>query len=114
MLRQADRTLVVVGLVFLACVPLCTVLAPLDERMLDGSNVWLKPIKFQLSVGIFMLTLALMMPLAGGGFRTSRWGRGTVWIAFVTSAFEIAWITLRAGLGERSHYATDAVFGGFM
>ena len=111
---RADRTLVVVGLAILACVPVCAALAVFDARVLDGSNLWLKPLKFQISVGTFLLTLAVMVPLASEGFRRSWLGRAAVWTAICTSVFEIVWITLQAGLGQRSHYATDTAFGAMM
>lgn len=99
---------------FLILVPISALLSLLDGRMIDGSNVWLKPLKFQVSVAIFLATLAVMVPLARPTFRRSVPGRITVWLAIVTSVFEIGWITLRAGMGERSHYATDTAFGGIM
>lgn len=112
--RHADRTLLRTALVFLACVPLSVAFGLIDERTLDGAPVWLKPIKFQLSVAIFLATLAVMVPLAGGRFRASRWGRATVWVAVATSVFEIAWITLQAARGQRSHYNDDSAFGAAM
>lgn len=79
-----------------------------DERTLDGLNVWFKPLKFQVSLGIYFLTLAYMIALAGPRFRAGWWGRATVWVALASGLFEIVWITLQAGLGERSHYAQGA------
>ena len=81
----------------------------LDDRVLDGVNLWLKPLKFQASLGIYLLTLAFMMPLAGPGFRRSWVGRGTVWLAILTGVFEVVWITLRSGVGLRSHYADTTI-----
>ncbi|MEO1128090.1 MAG: hypothetical protein AAFX05_00110 [Planctomycetota bacterium] len=112
--RGADRTLLATALLFLACAPITLALSFLDQRLLDGVNVWHKPLKFQVSVGVFLGTLACMMPLAGEQFRFGRWGRGVVWVAVATSVFEIAWITLQAGRGERSHYNGDSAFGSAM
>lgn len=109
----ADRPLAYAGLAFLAMTPITAVLALLDGRLVDGSNLWLKPLKFQASLAIYLLTLALMVPLAGAAFRRGWVCRITVWVAIGTGAFEIGWITLRAGLGLRSHYA-ESTFGSAM
>ncbi|MEM1165408.1 MAG: hypothetical protein AAGI30_03860 [Planctomycetota bacterium] len=112
--REASRPLLWTAGVFAAMAPLSAALVVIDPRVLDGANVWLKPLKFQLSVSIFLATLAFMMPLAAPSFRRGVLGKSTVAIALATSTFEIAWITFRAAIGERSHYATDTAFGGTM
>ena len=112
--RDADRGLLTAGFFILAMVPVSVLLAVLDPRVLDGSNVWLKPMKFQASVAVFLLTLALALPLASDSVRRGPVGKGTAWLAIVTGGFEVMWISLRAGLGERSHYAFDSTLGGIM
>ena len=113
-LRGADRTLLATGLLFLLCAPASLALSIVDPRTLDGVNVWHKPLKFQVSVAVFLVTLACMAPFAGERFRRSRWGRGVVRVAVATSVFEIAWITLQAARGQRSHYNADSDFGAGM
>lgn len=112
--RGAERTLLGTAIMIGALTPASIVLALIDGRTIDGSNLWLKPLKFQISVAIFLATLAFMVPLARASFRRSAFGRLTIWTAIATSAFEIAWITGRAAIGERSHYASDTAFGGAM
>ncbi|MEM6749484.1 MAG: hypothetical protein AAF612_03345 [Planctomycetota bacterium] len=112
--KRMDRTLRIAGLALLALAPATMALALVDDRVLDGSPIWHKPLKFQVSVAIFLLTLACMTPLAGRRFRRSAWGRGAVWIAITTGVFEVVWITMQAGLGARSHYNTDSTFGSAM
>ncbi|MEM6506458.1 MAG: hypothetical protein AAF711_13535 [Planctomycetota bacterium] len=107
---DADRRLLVFGLVVFGMAAFCTVLAATDSRVLDGANVWFKPIKFQLSLGIFLLTLAAIAAAASGAFIRSPIGRITVWTAIATSGFEIVWITYRAATAERSHYADNSSF----
>ncbi|MEM1212787.1 MAG: hypothetical protein AAGI68_10875 [Planctomycetota bacterium] len=113
LVTHADRPLVYAGLAFLALVPVSVVLAFIDSRTVDGSNLWFKPLKFQASMAIYLFTLALMAPLAGAAFRRGWIGRATVWLAISMGVFEVGWITLRAGLGLRSHYAESA-FGNAM
>lgn len=113
LLTHADRPLAYTGLAVLAAMPFTVLLALIDDRVLDGFNLWFKPLKFQASTAIYLLTLALMVPLTGAAFRRGWTGRATVWLAIATGVFEVAWITLRAGLGLRSHYAESA-FGSAM
>ncbi|MEM1329125.1 MAG: hypothetical protein AAGG07_01050 [Planctomycetota bacterium] len=114
LVSQADRAVLRAGVAILCLVPISVAGALLDGRTLDGAQVWLKPLKFQISVGIYLLTLAIMISLATERFRRSIAGRATVWTAISTSLFEIAWITLQAARAERSHYATDTAFGQVM
>ncbi|MEM6392174.1 MAG: hypothetical protein AAF797_05335 [Planctomycetota bacterium] len=109
LITQADRPLAYAGLGFLAMTPITAGLALLDGRLLDGANLWFKPLKFQASLAIYLFTLALMVPLAGPAFRRGWTGRITVWLAIGTGVFEVGWITLRSGLGLRSHYAETAL-----
>jgi hypothetical protein len=76
----------------------------LDARMLADAPVWLKPLKFEASLALYLATLALFVPLAGPRFRTSWLGRYAVWGAIVPSFLEIAYIGWRASRAEASHY----------
>lgn len=111
LLRDADRSLLWAAGAMAALAPVSLVLLVTDGRVLDGANVWAKPLKFQLSLAIFFATLALMVGLVAPRLRRGLWVRGAVWIAIGTGVFEIVWITLRAAMAERSHYATDTAFG---
>ncbi len=112
--HDADRPLLRTAACIGTLAPISAALVFIDGRMLDGANLWLKPLKFQISTSVFLFTLALAMPLAGRSFPRSVLGRVTVWTAIVTAAFEIVWITFRAAIGERSHYAFDTAVGGVM
>ncbi|MEM1071620.1 MAG: hypothetical protein AAGB48_06595 [Planctomycetota bacterium] len=109
-LYGADRLVLSAGIAILALAPLSIMLAFFDPRIVDGANLWHKPLKFQLSVGLYLITLAMIIPGAGTRFRGSLLGRSTIVVALGTSVFEIAWITFRAANAQRSHYATDTGF----
>ena len=72
-----------------------------DDRVLLGAPIWLKPLKFALSFGIYALALAWMLSLVGGGRRA---GAILGWIVVVTSAIEIIVIFGQAFRGRRSHF----------
>lgn len=76
----------------------------LDERMLNGVAIWIKPLKFQLSIGVYLLTLAWFWAYRHERDRRAGRGRWLVRAAVVTALFEVGYITLQAGLGEASHY----------
>lgn len=112
--RSSDRVLRYAAWGVLALLPFSLVFALIDARVLDGSPVWHKPIKFQMSVGVYLLTLAMLVPWAGSRFRRGWVGRASVWTAVGTAVFEIVYITTMAGLGTRSHYNKDHLFGEIM
>ena len=76
----------------------------LDDRMLNGVNIWMKPLKFQLSLAVFGLTLVWLMPLASQAFRRGWGGRLIVWGFIVPALGEISYIVWRASRGEASHF----------
>lgn len=96
--------LVKTGLVLaLAMIPTALCYA-LDDRMINGVNVWLKPLKFQASLALFAFTLAYFMPMASAAFRRSWAGRFVVWGFIIPTLFEILYIAWRASMGEPSHF----------
>jgi hypothetical protein len=95
-------------------VPATVIAMLVDDRFLDGAGVWIKPLKFELSLAIYVATLALMMPLAGGGFARSRAARWLVGIMVSGSAIELFWIILQAARGDRSHFNEQSTIGQVM
>ncbi|MGL4576920.1 MAG: hypothetical protein ACRCV9_19185, partial [Burkholderiaceae bacterium] len=57
----------------------------LDARTLSGINVWIKPMKFQASVGVYLITLAAFFRALPAGADTTRAGRYVVWAAVITA-----------------------------
>ncbi|MER5747397.1 hypothetical protein [Streptomyces sp. NPDC002225] len=79
----------------------------LDGRTVLGEGVWLKPLKFAVSFGLYTITLAWMIG------RTERWRRtlgrlGTATVVlFVVPEMSI--IAFQAARGERSHFNVSSV-----
>lgn len=103
-LRGADRRLLAIAGGLLALVPPTAVAALLDDRSLDGANLWIKPIKFEVSLAIYAATLAVVVPLAGIRARAARGLRWLVWILATGAVIEMSWIILQAARGTRSHF----------
>lgn len=96
-------------LVAFACLMLAMMLPAaialgLDERVLRGVNVWVKPMKFMASVALLALTTAWFAPLLPDAVRRSRAFGLLVWTVIATGGFEVVYITLQAALGQASHY----------
>lgn len=88
---------------------------PFDTRRILGLNPWIKPLKFDLSTLIFLLTIALMLralgPLSHDSGQNVTWRRSRVWLGWgfgVCMIVENAIISLQSVRGVRSHinYAT--------
>ncbi|MDO8903891.1 hypothetical protein [Hydrogenophaga sp.] len=109
-----QRALTVFALLMWAAM-LPTLLAwGLDDRQLRGVNVWIKPLKFMASVGLFALCTAWFIGLLPPDRRTHRIIRIVVGMLIGAGLFEIGYITLQAGLGVGSHYNTSSAFHGVM
>jgi hypothetical protein len=81
----------------------------IDPRLFNGDNVWLKPLKFEISIAIYLFSFALLLPLTSEAFQRSRLGRFTVWPVIGLLFFELAYIAWRASRGEASHYNRDGL-----
>jgi hypothetical protein len=111
-LRTPEPTLAACG-VLMGLLLLPTALAhALDARTLAGVGVWIKPMKFQLSLFVFLVTLALFVPLAGPAFRHSAAGRFVVFGPVLAAVFEVAYISLRAAMGQASHFNESSLVAG--
>ena len=82
----------------------------LDDRTLRGANVWIKPMKFALSIAVLALTTAWFIGHLPRVRRGAPGVRAVVAIVLGAGIFELAYITLQAALGQASHYNVgDAV-----
>ncbi|MEV7520677.1 hypothetical protein [Streptomyces sp. NPDC091371] len=77
----------------------------LDDRVLVGAPIWAKPFKFSVSFVGYALSLAWMISLLGRA--RPRLGRPAWWagtVVAVTSAMEMALITLQVFRGRQMHF----------
>jgi len=113
-LLDRHRVLALFGLVLLAAMVPTAIALGLDERTLRGANVWLKPLKFMLSIGVLSLTTAWFI---GHLPRPHRRGRGVAAVVAMVvgaGAFELIYITMQAARGLGSHYNVDGTFHAVM
>lgn len=119
---------VMLGVWWNAALLVCGLIAlPFDHRRILGLNPWIKPMKFEVSIIVFLLTMAALLSALGrDGFKkTGRWRRARAWLGWgfgVAMMVEISIIALQSLRGVRSHMnvatALDAslfgVMGGFI
>ena len=88
---------------------------PFDRRIILGLNPWIKPIKFEISVIVFLLTVGVMLWALGDAHELarSRWWLG--WGFGVAMIVENSVIALQSGRGVPSHmnYSTPLNAGLF-
>lgn len=86
---------------------------PFDSRVVAGINPWIKPIKFEVSVIVYLITVAwMLMHLPGRETARRRIAAGIA----MAMTFEIAAIVVQAARGVKSHFNDDtamdaAIFG---
>jgi len=82
--------------------------AALDERALGGFNVWIKPLKFELSLVIYLATLALFASELRRGATGKRAYRVFSIVVVIAIAAEMVWLLGAAGAGVASHFNRDS------
>ncbi|RZS93372.1 hypothetical protein [Aquimarina brevivitae] len=93
----------------------CALGVLLDDRMLMGINVWIKPFKFTISGGIYVLTVGFLITLYPFSVKKKNILRN--WVSW-TMLFEILIIVVQGARGVQSHYnqsnALDGILFGLM
>jgi hypothetical protein len=87
-----------------ALLPVTAAAFLMDDRLVNGINVWIKPLKFELSLAVHFLTLALMFTLLterARGYRSVCWA---LYAAAASGVFEIVYIALQSARGRASHF----------
>ncbi|MDQ2773062.1 MAG: hypothetical protein M3Y54_21470, partial [Bacteroidota bacterium] len=115
-LHRANPLLSWTGWVNVGLAALALSLLPLDHRLVTGALVWLKPLKFALSITAFVWTLGWL--LADLPAAAQRSVRRLSWGVAVSMAVEQLVIFVQAARGTTSHYnnssALNAILFGLM
>jgi hypothetical protein len=106
-LDQRQPILARLGWVMLIIVVVCLMAAMIDGRRINGVSVWVKPAKFAASFVAWFWTMAWAWGVLAPAARDGWVARIILWGTVLAAIFEQAWILLRAGLGQPSHFATD-------
>ena len=82
-----------------------------DDRLLLGAPVWLKPFKFAVSFAVYGLTLAWMLSVLPRRSRVGEWAATAI---VPVSVIEVAVITFQAARGHRSHFNEETALDGLI
>jgi len=75
-----------------------------DQRLLGDEALWIKPIKFEISVIIHLITLALFASLLSPKRRDGLAWKAISYVVVAASLFEVLYIFLQASRGRESHF----------
>jgi hypothetical protein len=85
-----------------------------DRRRINRESVWAKPLKFEISLMIHFVTLAVIAGRMSIEFRSSHWLQITATFAAAAALFEITYIFWRASRVEASHFNIASQISGLM
>jgi hypothetical protein len=94
------------GLIHIGFALLFLAILPFEHRQLQGINLWIKPIKFALSIGVYSLTWALILPYIPGEKLKENFVRFSV----IALAFEMLCVASQAARGELSHFNQSGIY----
>ncbi len=98
---RRSKILAITGWIHVALLAGILVVSPFDSRLVMGINPWIKPIKFAISITIYVWTVAWLLEY----LRLPSWAKGiTSWGISISMLVEIACITAQAARGTTSHY----------
>ena len=101
----------ILGAVFALLIPILAWLYVQDPRLVDGINVWSKPVRFSASLSLFVITLAIVGRWISPEFWSQSWVANYVWLVILAIIIEMVWLIYAANSGVRSHFNFD---GGFL
>ena len=104
---RRNPVLALTGGLMLALTALMLAIAPFDSRTITGINSWIKPLKFTISITIFVWTLAWYLHYLSN----RRWAvRLISWGCSVVFVVEMFCIILQAARGTTSHFNIKTPF----
>jgi hypothetical protein len=100
-LYRSNTVLTITGWLHWILAAVLILVAPFDSRTILGINPWIKPIKFSISIAIYVWTLAWFLRYLSGRRRAVRI---ISWVVAITMVAEIVGITLQSARGVPSHF----------
>lgn len=100
-LHRRNRLLAYAGLAHLGLFVLFLGLSLIDSRTVMGINAWTKPMKFALSIAIYLWTVGWFLEYLK---KYPRSVRIISWGVAITMIIEIVCIAIQAGRGVQSHF----------
>jgi len=106
-LYRRSRVLTITGWIHLALLAGMLAIFPFDSRLVMGINVWIKPIKFAMSIAVYVWTVAWLLEY----LRLPSWVKRIIsWGISISMLTEITCIATQAARGTTSHYNVNTPF----
>ncbi len=96
--------LAITGLALVALIVPTLAASLIDDRLTNDIGVWTKPLKFQVSLVLYTLTLAFFARYLPQGVRETRWYRVYMAAVLAAIALEMMWLMGAAILGVPAHF----------
>ncbi len=109
-LWQRHRALTIFGCLCLMALIPSFIMSQTDPTLFNGVSTWTKPMKFQLSIGVYALTLAWFIGNLTDEARTGWRTSAIAWAVLLSGLFEVVYITWQGAQGEASHFNYTSVF----
>jgi hypothetical protein len=100
-LFNKQRPLMITGVGFIVLFVVLTIVSVFDSTEITGINRWIKPMKFAVSIALYLMTLAIYLYFIGERQRAKS---AIGWGAIVTLTGEIVLIVMQAARGTTSHF----------
>ena len=84
--------------------PLLLIISIFDDRTLNGISVWTKPLKFNLSIIVYLATLTWFSGWINRSCMSKLWYRTCVFIICGTLFFMLPWLYGASIIGEPAHF----------
>ncbi|MEL7098744.1 MAG: hypothetical protein AAGM84_07945 [Pseudomonadota bacterium] len=85
-----------------------------DTRMVDGADVWMKPLKFSLSFALLFATIAVVETRLSAPLRDGWAMRIIAWVMAAAFLSEMAYMMYQGARAEGSHFNMSTPFNEFM
>lgn len=108
------RPMVILTALSLAFLATCLLWAGFDNRTIDGTVVWAKPLKFSISFAVLFATMALVEPYFSQSWRDGRMFAGIAAVMAASMLLEMIYMIAMAAQMQTSHFNTATPFTGLM
>jgi hypothetical protein len=105
-IKSASPVLYYCGMAHLALFISLIIVSAIDHRQLLGVNLWIKPLKFAISIAIYCMSWPLFLQYLPFGRLKRRFARFTTFAL----SFEMLAIGSQAAKGELSHYNQSGIY----
>ncbi|MEM6387728.1 MAG: hypothetical protein AAF718_15990 [Pseudomonadota bacterium] len=97
-------------LLCLVAIPITLLLLGIDRRVLDDETLWLKPLKFHLSLAVHGVTVLIAARFLPDAWQTSVVTKIGLFTFGAVIIYEALFLSLQAGRGVQSHFNDATTF----